>query len=234
MKDFVPIDWRVCTSPGPRTWSPDTGPAPPSSLSPVMLRQLARPTCTVASFLSCTQSHPTMCGQRTLTCGWTLPWKWVGVWGKGSGAAIIEFGTVHKTCVWMPLSSQHFWFHFQARSEASSRKGTLSSSWPAGVQALVTPTPCVWFWWLKQPKGLLTLPISIIHYLSQVSTPQSPEAHSSYPDLHSARWTIMQINDKCDIHLKELLWDGVEACSSSCPHSLHDFLSCTSFAGPSI
>lgn len=105
MKDFVPIDWRVCTSPGPRTWSPDTGPAPPSSLSPVTLRQLARPTCTVASFLSCTQSHPTMCGQRTLTCGWTLPWKWVGVCGKGSGAAIIEFGTVHKTCVWMPLSS---------------------------------------------------------------------------------------------------------------------------------
>lgn len=69
-------------SPGPLTWSPGTGPALPSSPSPVTLRRLARPTCTVASFLSCTRSHPMMCGQRMLTCEWTSPWKWVGVCGQ--------------------------------------------------------------------------------------------------------------------------------------------------------
>lgn len=81
-KDFFQIDWRVCTSPGPHTWSPGTGPALPSSPSPVTLRRLARPTCTAASFLSCTRSHPMMCGQRMLTCEWTSPWKWVGVCGQ--------------------------------------------------------------------------------------------------------------------------------------------------------
>lgn len=33
-----------------------------------------------------------------------------------------------------------------AKPEASSRPTTQSSSWPAGVQAPVTLTPCVWSW----------------------------------------------------------------------------------------
>lgn len=193
-KDFLQIDWRVCTSPGPHTWSPGTGPVLPSLPSPGTLRQLARPTCTVASFLSCTRSHPSMCGQRTLTCEWTLPWKWVGGWAQGLVQLLSNsYWFKLLSPLWLftsPPCSQllplivhkgdkglnaaftkPFWFHFQARSEASSRKGTLSSSWPAGVQALATPTPCVWFWWLEQPKGLLTLSIFISSFTGLHSRP---------------------------------------------------------------
>lgn len=76
----------VCISAGPHTWSPGTGPVLPSSPWPVTPRRHARPTCTAASFRSCTLNHPMMCGQRTLTCALTLPWKWVRV-RAGSCAA---------------------------------------------------------------------------------------------------------------------------------------------------
>lgn len=230
-KDFLQIAWLACTSPGPHTWSPGTGPALPSSPSPGTLRRLGRPTCTVASFPSCTRIHPTMCGPRTLTCEWTSPWKWVGVCGQG----LVQLFSVHKISVWMLIfffpPKKCFWFDLQARSEASSRRGMLSSSWPAGVQAPVTPTPCVWFWWLEQPKkGCLLSPSSlyIIFYSSPLHGPLTLTAL-----IHTYSQLIEQ-QCRSTIHLKELLWDGVEACPPPRLRSLHDFLSSTSFAGPSI
>lgn len=207
-KDFFQIAWHACTSPGLHTCSPGTGPALPSSPSPGTLRRLARPTCTVASFLSCTQSHPTMCGPRTLICEWTLPWKWVGVLLSRSW-----WYTRHPSECWFPSKKNKK----KNVSGFISRQGQRLLQGGGCCHHLDRLAPrlrlhqhhaCGSGGLNSQKRAAYSLHL---HYILSFIVLHStvPKAHSSDPNLQSAHWTIMQINDKCDIHLKELLWDGV-------------------------
>lgn len=163
--DFFQIAWHACASPGPHTCSPGTGPALPSSPSPGTLRRLARPTCTVASFLSCTQSRPTTCGPRTLTCEWTLPWKWVRrPCGQVLVQLVIEIVMVHETSVWMLTS--HL-VSFAGKVRGFFKEGDvviILTGWRPG-SGYTNTMRVVLVAWTAKKKGCFSHSIFIIYYL---------------------------------------------------------------------
>lgn len=97
-----------------------------------------------------------------------------------------------------------------------------SLSWLAGVQALVTPTLCVWFWWLEQGCSAfsLTLHLSFIAIFHPPHTPlQLTALHVQHPGFtDSTPWTIYRLGNDGEKKLKEhsLLYN-----STLCLHSIY-------------